>query len=161
MDIFYYWKDYEQDIKEPGQTIGRFVSGQRKFEKLNSCEPKYIWAFKTPKGYKGRVQLIARLLWSRKDVVKLPPSKRTGINSMTFYDPEAKDSVIYTNTNSDPAISHVTKLVGDQFPDAVSNNFIGAIEAMEDSFLEHFNREIARYSYELFWPVRPSVLKKK
>lgn len=165
MDIFYYWRDYEKDIKTPGETIGRFVSGKNDFTKLNLCRPKYIWAFKTPgkcnPTLQGKVQLIARLVWSEIEVVKLPPSKREKIRSTAYFDPEAKDSVIYTNTDSLPAIDHVTKLMEDQFPTAFGNNFMGAIEPMEESFLKGFNSEIARYTTAPFWPIGQSVLYKQ
>ena len=160
--MFYYWKDYEKDIKTPSETIGRFVSGRDNFTKLNLRRPRYIWAFKTPErckpSLKGKVQLIARLVWSEIEVVKLPPSRRKKIKSTAYYDPQAKNSLIYTNTDLLPAIDHVTKLVKDQFPETITSNFIGAIEPMEDDFLKQFNSEIARYVPVSFWPIGPSVL---
>ena len=82
--------------KHRAKTIGRFVSSKDKFEKLNLLRPKYIWAFKTPEKctptLKGKIQLIARLVWSEIEVVKLPPSKRKKIRSTAYFDREAKDS---------------------------------------------------------------------
>jgi hypothetical protein len=138
LDIFYYWKDYEKDIKTASTTIGRFVSSKDSFEKLNSARPNFIWAFKTPERCKpslqGKVQLIARLVWSEIDIVKLPPSKRKRVRSVAYYNPEAKDSVIYNNTDSLASIEHVTNLIKVKFPSVVRANFIGAIEPMEDDF---------------------------
>lgn len=166
VDIFYYWRAYEEDIKKPGSTIGRFVSGQDIFDKLrlHSPKPKYIWAFKTPvnckPSRKGDLQLLARLVWSDTEVITLPPSKKKG-KYKAYYDPKDKESVIYTDTNTLDAVDHITDFLRAELPSAFKkNNFIGAIHPMEDIFLASFNSEIAKYISAPFWPVRNSVLYK-
>jgi hypothetical protein len=71
MDVFYYWKNHEADLK--ARRIGRFKSTPGKLRELVDGYPDFLWAFTTPKGRRGEVQLIARLRWSDRPTVKHKP----------------------------------------------------------------------------------------
>jgi hypothetical protein len=60
MDIFYYWKDFENDLKDG--RIGWLKSKRDKLNSFKSRSPDFIWAFKTPTGKKGQLQLLHVLL---------------------------------------------------------------------------------------------------
>lgn len=146
MDVFYYWKDYKDDIENG--LIGRFVSTSKKLGEMNQYPPDYIWAFKTPEGRKGQVQLIARLWWSKTEPEGLKPSEKTNIESVMYYQPSEPRSILYDNTGSDEAINHVTELLKVKFPAAFRANFQGenGVHALDSNFLITFYKEMAKYS---------------
>ena len=61
MDIFYYWKDIESDLK--AGRLGYFRSSRAKLAEFQAATPDNIWVFKTPKGRKGEIQLNQRGLF--------------------------------------------------------------------------------------------------
>ena len=61
MDAFYYWRNYEQDLK--AGLPGYFKSSSDKLQILADGQPEFIWVFKTPPGRKGQLQLLGRLHW--------------------------------------------------------------------------------------------------
>jgi hypothetical protein len=146
MDVFYYWKDYEDDIENG--MVGRFVSTSKKLGEMNQCPPDYIWAFKTPAGRKGEVQLIARLWWADKEPKGLKRSEKTNIKSVMHYERLDPRSILYDNTGSDEAIYHVTELLKIKFPAAFRSNFQGenGVHALDSNFLITFYKEMAKYS---------------
>ena len=150
MDVFYYWKDYKEDIEN--DVVGRFVSTSKKLGELNDYPPDYIWAFKTPKGRKGQVQLIARLWWSKTEPQGLKPSEKTNIKSVMYYHPTDSRSVLYRNTVSDAAIKHVTELLKIKFPAAFMANFQGdnGVHPMDSNFLINFYKEMDQYQSTQF-----------
>ena len=90
MDVFYYWKDIAEDVK--ADRIGWFRSDKDKLDALKARHPGYLWVFKTPRGCKGNLQLLARLMWSDSPVsegAKLRPAGESNI----FYDPSDRRSV--------------------------------------------------------------------
>lgn len=52
MDVFYYWKDYKDDIENG--MVGRFVSTSKKLGEMNHCPPDHIWHSKHQKVEKVR-----------------------------------------------------------------------------------------------------------
>jgi hypothetical protein len=62
MDIFYYWQQLEQNLKNG--EVGYFGSSNTRIVQLAERLPKRIWVFKTPKGMKGSIQLVGSLLVS-------------------------------------------------------------------------------------------------
>ena len=48
MDVLYYWKDYESDLREG--RIGYFRSAKDKLDELRQRSPDDIWVVKTPRG---------------------------------------------------------------------------------------------------------------
>ena len=122
MDVFYYWKDIEKDLET--DRVGRFKSSRAKLTELADGFPDYIWVFKTPKGCKGRVQLLARLRWADKATVEF---KQESGQSHVFYDPAHEGSVRFTDSNSEDAIDEVTNWVRRHFPASVRGNFQGEL----------------------------------
>ncbi|SCY42636.1 hypothetical protein SAMN05216420_10645 [Nitrosospira sp. Nl5] len=161
MDVFYYWKDYKNDIEN--DMVGRFVSTSKKLEEMNQCPPDYIWAFKTPEGRKGQVQLIARLWWAKTEPQGLKPSEKINIGSVMYYQPSDPRSILYNNTDSDEAITHVTELLKTKFPAAFRSNFHGenGVHALDSNFLTTFYKEIAQYSGTQFRSAVARVLLSK
>lgn len=88
MDVFYYWKNVKEDIYT--NRIGWFRSSREKLAEFQDGSPDYLWVFKTPKGLKGQVQLLARLKWVDAPVV--PVTRKPG-ESYVFYDPSNANSV--------------------------------------------------------------------
>jgi hypothetical protein len=120
MDVFYYWKDHAADMK--AGRIGRFKSTRTKLAELQAGSPDRIWVFKTPKGLKGQVQLLARLSWTDVAVV---PIERKPDESYMFYDPNQAHSVSFTDGDQPAAIEAATTWVGANFPRAIHANFQG------------------------------------
>ena len=120
MDVFYYWKDYAEDIK--AARIGRFRFSKERLAELQAGYPSYIWAFKTPRGRKGQVQLLARLVWSDKPLVSFTPAVG---DSHIYYDPEHPQSVWFSGSDSDAGITATSDWVRRHFPAAVASNFQG------------------------------------
>lgn len=146
MDVFYYWKDYKDDIENG--VVGRFVSTRKKLGEMNQSPPDHIWTFKTPEGRKGQVQLIARLWWSQTGPQGLKPSEKQNIESEMYYEPSDPRSILYDDTGSDEAIKHVTELLKIKFPAAFRSNFRGenGVLALDSNFLITFQKEMAKYS---------------
>jgi hypothetical protein len=121
MDIFYYWKDFENDLKDG--RIGWLKSKRDKLNSFKSRSPDFIWAFKTPTGKKGQLQLLARLAWSDKPTVKLPYIEA---QSTIFYIPHIPLSVRYIDTHETEAIEKVTDIIHEGLPEsAFRANFHG------------------------------------
>lgn len=120
MDVFYYWKDYAADIKTG--RIGQFRSSKEKLSELQSGFPSYLWIFRTPRGRKGQLQLLARLLWSDKAII---PLKSSPDDSHIYYDPAHPESVWFYGSDSDAAIEVVSNWARCHFPSAVRSNFQG------------------------------------
>jgi len=59
MDVLYYWKDINADIK--AGRMGWFRSTQERLAEFEASFPDFIWVFKTPKREKGKLQLLARV----------------------------------------------------------------------------------------------------
>lgn len=142
MDIFYYWKDYVADC-DAGR-IGYFRSKRSTLAELAAEAPDYIWAFKTPKGLKGEVQLIARLR-----CVDSPSKGFAPVSGEYYahYDPHHPKSVRYTNSAAPEAIDIATSWVNRYFHDAVSGNFQGQLgqRALRGDLL----RELVRFADSL------------
>lgn len=120
MDVFYYWKDHAKDIKDV--QIGRFRSAKERLSELQAGYPDYIWAFKTPKGRKGKLQLLARLVWADKPLVPFTPAM--GDNHI-YYDPEHPKSVWFSGSDGDAGIAAISQWAKRHFPAAVASNFQG------------------------------------
>lgn len=121
MDVFYYWKDIRED-REAGR-IGLFQSSREKLDQLRAGYPSYIWIFKTPQGQKGRLQLLARLVWSDKPLVSFTP---TPGDSHIFYDADHPKSIWYDGSDEEAAVDAVTHWARLHFSVAVRANFQGA-----------------------------------
>lgn len=120
MDVLYYWKNHEADV-EAGR-IGHLKSTAGKLKELAEGYPDFLWAFRTPKGRKGEVQLIARLKWADRATVKF--KAEPGL-AYIHYDPNDKQSVAFKDAGIDAAVAATSRWARDHFPKMVAANFQG------------------------------------
>ncbi len=137
MDVFYYWKNYEADLK--AGRIGYFKSTAEKLAELASGFPDFLWVFKTPAGRKGEVQLLAKLRWSDKAsaALKLEPG-----SAYIHYDPANPLSVAFSESGTSSAIEATSRWVAQNFPRALGANFQGTAgqEAIRGATLAELQR---------------------
>jgi len=153
MDVFYYWRDYDADLK--AGRIGWLPLSRKKVEELRDRHPDWIWAFRRPKDRKDALQLLARLRWSDAPTLKLPIEKGT---PAIYYDPAG--SVRFSNSGEDAKITEVTSLIRTRFPNAFLANFRGdaGVQSMEADLLAQLVPRLAAYSAEPFpMPGAPSA----
>lgn len=152
MDVFYYWKEFENNVKE--DMLGRFVSSREQLQKLKDRHPDYIWAFIIPKGLGGqrgkgdcKLKLLARLKWSNLPLAGLRPTEKQKPMSEIYYNPEAADSILYEDTDSVEALDLVTSLMRSKYPQAFKAMFRGAngVQVMERDLVDKFRKETAHY----------------
>ena len=153
MDVFYYWKDYAEDQK--AGRVGRFRSKKERLDELQSSCPSFIWAFKTPPGRKGEVQLLARLLWSDKALVTFTPAPD---DSHIFYDPDHPLSVWFDETDTERALTEVTDWVRTGLPIALASNFQGVNgqHPMRGATLTELNRIAKQFPTRPFRTAHPT-----
>lgn len=120
MDIFYHWKTLTADVKD--SRTGRFTASRERLSELQVGYPDYIWAFKTPKGSKGQLQLLARLVWADK-----PPKafRATPGDSYIFYEADHPQSVWFDGGDDEASIAGISNWIVRHLPGAVSSNFQG------------------------------------
>jgi hypothetical protein len=150
MDVFYYWKDHAADVK--AGRIGRFRTSRSKLAELQEGVPDRIWVFKTPKGLKGQVQLLARLRWSDSAVVRM---ERKADEHYFFYNPQDIQSVSFTDSGTPEAIDAATDWVRRNLPVAIHANFQGenGQHAMRGAMVMELDRWAKTLSSEPFVPV--------
>ncbi|MGH8176187.1 MAG: hypothetical protein ACREV5_08010 [Steroidobacter sp.] len=120
MDIFYYWKNFEADLA--AERLGWLKSQRAKVGQLQDRGIDHIWAFKTPSGMKGRLQVVARLAWCD------PPAKRpmkTDAASTIYYDAASPSTVRFVGTDAESAITQVTSVLRKRFHSMFDANFHG------------------------------------
>jgi hypothetical protein len=120
MDVFYYWKNHEADVK--AGRIGHFKSTADKLTELADGFPDFLWVFKTPRGHKGEVQLLARLRWADKRMVALKPEPG---HVYIHYDPVDPQSVAYCDSGAPSAVEATSRWVANHFPRMLAANFQG------------------------------------
>jgi hypothetical protein len=147
MDVFYYWKNFDEDIKE--KNLGWLPSERPKLAGMRSRSPDYLWVCKTPKGKKGQLQLLARLKWTDKPAISLP---KITAASIAYYDPYSPESVYFPESGSSEAIDAFSLLFKRYFPQAFKGNFQGdnGIHAFEADFLFHLNKLVREMPTEPF-----------
>jgi len=120
MDVFYYWKNYEIDVRNG--RIGYLKSDRNKLGDMRDRHPDQIWAFKTPPGRKGELQLVATLAWSDTPKVKVPPVEA---KSVIYYDPHSANTLFYGLAETETTIGEVSGMLRRAFPVAFRSNFQG------------------------------------
>ncbi len=147
MDVFYYWKSFDEDVKE--HRIGWLQSDRTKLGEMRTRSPDYIWVFRTPKGHKGSLQLLARIKCADKPLAAMPKIKAT---SVVYYDAMATDSIAFTDSMVSDKIEAVTLLLKKHFPQAFKGNFQGdnGIHALEADFLFHLTKLVRDFPSEPF-----------
>lgn len=126
MDIFYYWKDIESDLK--AGRLGYFRSSRAKLAEFQAAIPDNIWVFKTPKGRKGEIQLLAKLRWSDKPTGAI---RISSTETCIFYDAEHPDSVSFIDSGSESALYACTNWVRRHFPSSLRGNMQGELGQQE------------------------------
>jgi hypothetical protein len=146
MDVLYYWKDCESDLREG--RIGYFRSAKDKLEELQQRSPDDIWVVKTPRGRKGQLQLLGRLVWADSPTtnVKAAPG-----DSLIHYRPDHPRSVWF---DEEVALQHLDEVTGwlrARHPSSLRANFQGGNGqlAVEQAASLELRRLTAH------WPSRP------
>jgi len=121
MDVFYCWKNHDADVK--AGRIGYLKSTSGKASEFADGMPDYIWAFKAPRGSKGELQLVARLRWADKSLVKHKAEPGTVYIS---YDPQDSGSVRFEPGETEAAIGATSDWAARHFPKMLAANFQGA-----------------------------------
>lgn len=149
MDVFYYWKDHSADVK--AGRIGRFKSSRSKLAELQEGVPDRIWVFKTPKGLKGQVQLLARLRWTDSPAVRID---RKADEHYIFYNPKDIQSVSFADSGAPEAIDAATDWVRRNLPVAIHANFQGenGQHAMRGAMVMELDRWVKTLSSLPFQP---------
>ena len=147
MDVFYYWKNHAADLK--AGRIGHFKSTAGKQKELADGFPDFLWAFKTPQGRKGEVQLLARLRWADRATLKHKPEPGYVYLS---YDPHDRQSVVFDDSGTDAAIAATTQWVARNFPAMAAANFQGTAgqEALRGSVLHELQALAAGFRLQPF-----------
>jgi hypothetical protein len=147
MDVFYYWKNHDADLK--AGRIGQFNSTAGKRQELLDGYPDFLWTFKTPKGRRGEVQLIARLKWSDRPTVKRKPEPN---HVYLSYDAQDAQSVIFDDSETEAAIAATSSWVARNFPGMTAANFQGTSgqEAMRGSALKELQALAAGFRRQPF-----------
>ena len=121
MDILYYWKSIESDLKSG--KVGYFRSDKEKLETFKAGYPDFIWIVKTPQGRIKDVQLLAKLAWT--DVATkgfIPTSGQSAIH----FDPKYPKSGRFESAASAASIDKTSNWMRRHFPAAVKANFVGS-----------------------------------
>ena len=148
MDILYYWKSIDSDLKSG--KIGHFRSDREKLESFKAGYPDFIWIFKTPQGRVRDVELLARLAWKDTAAKGFTP---TAGQAAIHYDPQYPRSARFDSTTSKASIDKTSNWMRRHFPTAVRANFVGANGQQE------LRGEALRELHEISssWPMEPLV----
>ena len=146
MDVLYYWKEYESDIRQG--RIGYFRSAKDKLNELQQRSPDYIWVVKTPRGYKGQLQLLGQLVWADSPTAKVIAAPG---ESLIHYWPDDPRSVWFDEEIALQHLEEVTSWLRACHPSSLRANFQGgngqlAIESPAVTELRHLTAN---------WPRRP------
>jgi hypothetical protein len=127
MDIFYHAQSFEQNVKVG--SVGLIGSSSTRIVELSQRLPKRIWVFKTPKGMKGSIQLVASLLVSEAPSVAV----ETNQPHVIFYDVFSPHSVVFTDSGTLERIQEVSGYFQYRWHAAFSTSFRGdaGLRAME------------------------------
>jgi hypothetical protein len=149
MDVFYYWKNYEADLK--AGRIGHFKSTGEKLTEFSSGFPDFLWVFKTPRGRKGEVQLLAKLRWTDRATVALKPEPG---HVYIHYDPVDRHSVAFCDSGTAAGIEATSRWVSSHFPRMLAANFQGTTgqEAIRGAALNELQRLASRFATQAFLP---------
>jgi hypothetical protein len=148
MDVLYYWNDYESDIRQG--RIGYFRSANDKLEELRQRSPDDIWVVKTPRGCKGQLQLLGRLVWSDSPTTKVMAAPG---ESLMHHRPDDPRSVWFDEGVAQKHLDEVTAWLRAHHPSSLRANFQGGNGqlAVERSASLDLRRLTAH------WPSQPFV----
>lgn len=146
MDVLYYWKDYESDIRQG--RIGHFRSDKNKLDELRQRAPNYIWVVKTPLGCKGQLQLLGRLVWADSPTTKVRAAPG---ESLIHYRPDDPQSVWFDESVALEQLGEVTAWLRARHPSSLRANFQGANGQL--AVERPASLELQRLTAD--WPSRP------
>jgi hypothetical protein len=152
MDVFYYWKNHEQDLK--AGRLGHFESSSDKLQEMADGQPEFIWVFKTPQGRKGELQLLGRLRWKPQP---LKGFHREAGHFYIHYDANHADSALFVDSDSETALAATTHWVSHHFPNMRSAGFKGihAQEALRGQPLKELKALASRFGTK---PLKPAAV---
>jgi hypothetical protein len=147
MDVLYYWKDYESDLRDG--RIGCFRSAKDKLEELQQRSPDDIWVVKTPLGCKGQLQLLGRLVWADTPTTKVLAAPG---DSLIYYQPDHPRSVWFDQEVALHHLDEVTAWLRARHPSSLRANFQGGNGqlAIEQSASLELRRMTAHWPTRLF-----------
>jgi hypothetical protein len=147
MDVLYYWKSHEADVK--AGRIGHLKSTAGKLRELAEGFPDYLWVFGTPRARKGDVQLLGKLKWADRSTMKFKP---TPGHAYLYYDPDDSGSVIFRDGGIDSAVAAASRWARGHFPKMVAANFQGTTgqEALRGAALHELKMLSAAFSARPF-----------
>ena len=148
MDILYYWKSIESDLKSG--KIGHLRSDREKMETFKAGYPDFIWIFKTPQGRIRDVELLAKLAWKDTAAKGFTPTVGQGA---IHYEPQYPRSCRFGSSSSQASIDKTSNWMRRHFPAAVRANFVGANGQQE--LRGEALRELQQIASA--WPVEPLV----
>jgi hypothetical protein len=148
MDILYYWKSIESDLKNG--KIGHFRSDREKLETFRAGYPDFIWVFKTPQGRIRDVELLAKLAW--KDTATKGFVPTVGQASI-HYDPQYPRSGRFDSGSSRANVDMTSNWMRRHFPAAMRANYVGANGQQE--LRGEALRELQQIASS--WPIQPLV----
>ena len=148
MDILYYWKNIESDLKSG--KIGNIRLDRDKLETFKAGYPDFIWIFRTPKGRIRDVELLAKLAWSDTAPKGFTP---TVGQSAIHYDPQYPRSARFDSSSSGASIDKTSNWMRRHFPAAVRANFVGSNGQQE--LRGEALRELQQIAGA--WPMEPLV----
>jgi hypothetical protein len=148
MDVLYYWKNIESDLKNG--KIGHLRADREKAETFKGGYPDFIWIFKTPQGRVRDVELLARLAWKDNAAKAFTP---TVGQAAIHYDAQYPRSGRFASSSSQANIDKTSHWMRLHFPSAVRANFVGANGQQE------LRGEALRELQQLTagWPLEPLV----
>jgi hypothetical protein len=146
MDILYYWKDIEGDLRNG--KIGYFRSDKSKLETFKAGYPDFIWIFKTPQGRTRDVELLAKLAWTDTATKGFTPTAGQGA---IHYDPKYPRSGRFGSSSSEASIDKTSNWMRRHFPAAVKANYVGPNGQQE--LRGEALRELQQLA--VTWPIEP------
>jgi hypothetical protein len=139
MDIFFYSPGFEQSVK--GGQIGLLGFNSPKIDELAQRLPKRVWVFKTPRGMKGSIQLLASLLVSEEPTVAV----NSEYPHVIYYDVFSSESVVFTDSGAPERIAEVSAHFQYRWHAAFSSAFKGdaGLQPMEANVVKGLETLVA------------------
>ncbi|MDR5781286.1 hypothetical protein QCE63_17945 [Caballeronia sp. LZ065] len=139
MDIFFHSPSFEQNVR--ADQVGQFGFNSPKIVELAQRLPKRVWVFKTPRGMKGSIQLVASVLVTDEPTVAVNNEHK----HVLFYDVFSPGSVIYTDSATPERIEEVSAYFQYRWHAAFSSAFKGdaALQPLEANVLRGLEAMVA------------------
>ncbi|GJH14436.1 hypothetical protein CBA19CS11_36380 [Caballeronia novacaledonica] len=142
MDVFYYSQSFEQNVKNG--LVGTLGSNSPKMAELAERLPRRIWVFKTPKGMKGSIQLVASMLVSDEPRVAV----QTDYRKVIYYDVFSPESIVFTDSATPERIQEVSAFFQYRWHTAFAAGFKGdaGLQAIEANIVRGLEALVADWA---------------